>query len=734
MLNRVKHPGTHALAGILLILGLFIAPTVQAQDESDNAKVKGRIQKLINGQQPKSIEDVVALEEQVTKLVPDLMKATVGIRVGPAQGSGVIVGTEGYVLTAAHVAGRPNRRAFIILEDGTAITGETLGLNNTIDAGVIKITQEDWNPNNWPHAEIGTSESVKLGQWCIAVGHPGGFQPDRNPVVRFGRVIHKYHDVVTTDCTLIGGDSGGPLFDLTGKVIGIHSRIGPELTHNVHVPISAYKNESWDRMLAGERWGDAPRAPFIGVRGSSEEKNCLIAEVIEGSPASLAGIKPNDVIVKFANEKISNFDSLILAVGIRRPGEVVDVVVQRGEEEVSLQLTIAQAGGVNPEEEPKDSEGQEQEENSNDDKDKPDKSDDSRNRLPLQPQLVGEQSGIASEKAVDLSLQSVSWIRSIMMLKPAGLYERNHVTIRQAFDKVIEKSGECTVRITSGKQSLALGTIVSEKGYIITKASQLKGDKVRGDIECVFADGSKRPIEIAAINEQHDIALLKVNGKRKLVAVQIADDVEVPVIGSWVITPGLSSTPLTIGVVSTKPRAIKGGLLGVLLGESEESVFVERVFPGSAADRAKMNRGDVILSVNDKDVENRQMLIDLVRSHLPGETLKFKIKRGEDDIEIDATLGRESDVFGSEALPRGDIGGPLSERRSGFPAVFQHDSVVQPNECGGPLLDINGKMIGMNIARAGRVSSYGLSAKIVAEVITALMAEADGDESADKEE
>ena len=122
-------------------------------------------------------------------------------------------------------------------------------------------------------------------------------------------------------------------------------------------------------------------------------------------------------------------------------------------------------------------------------------------------------------------------------------------------------------------------------------------------------------------------------------------------------TPGLSSTPLTIGVVSTKPRAIKGGLLGVLLGESEESVFVERVFPGSAADRAKMNRGDVILSVNGKEVENRQMLIDLVRSHLPGETLKFKIKRGEEQVEIDATLGRESDVFGSEALPRGDIGG-----------------------------------------------------------------------------
>ena len=725
MPNRLRLISSRFLATILMLLALVTAPYVHAQDESDDSKVKGRIQKIINGQQPRSLEDIVALEEQVVKLAPDLMKATVGIRVGPAQGSGVIVGTEGYVLTAAHVAGRPNRRAFIILEDGTAIAGETLGLNNTIDAGVIKITQEDWDPKSWPHMELGSSEDVKLGQWCIAVGHPGGFQPDRNPVVRFGRVIHKYDDVVTTDCTLIGGDSGGPLFDLNGNVIGIHSRIGPELTHNVHVPISAYKNEAWDRMLAGERWGDSPKAPFIGVRGSSEEENCLIAEVIDGSPASKAGIKPNDVIVKFAEEKITTFDSLILAVGIRRPGEIVDIVVQRGDEEVALKLTIAQAGGINPEENPDESDSEEGSE--------PDDSDNSLNSQRMQPRFVDRLLKPTSEQSVDLRLQPTSWIRSIMMLKPAGLYERNHVSIRQAFDKVLEKSGDCTVRITSGKQSLALGTIISEEGYIITKASQLQGDKVRDDIECVFADGSKRPITIAAINEKHDIALLKVNGKRKLVAVQIAEEVEVPTIGSWVITPGLSSTPLSIGVVSTKPRAIKGGLLGVLLGESEDSVFVERVFPGSAADRAKINRGDVILSVNEKDVENRQMLIDLVRSHLPGETLKFQIKRGEEEIQLEATLGRESDVFGSEALPRGDIGGPLSERRSGFPAVFQHDTVVLPNECGGPLLNTQGQMIGMNIARAGRVSSYGLSAKIISEVIAELMAEASGEESADTE-
>jgi hypothetical protein len=102
---------------------------------------------------------------------------------------------------------------------------------------------------------MGKASDLKKGQWVIAVGHPGGFRTNRTPVVRVGRVLYANPFLIRTDCTLVGGDSGGPLFDMTGKVIGIHSRIGPmALTENIHVPIDTYR-ETRERLARGESFG-----------------------------------------------------------------------------------------------------------------------------------------------------------------------------------------------------------------------------------------------------------------------------------------------------------------------------------------------------------------------------------------------------------------------------------------------------------------------------------------------
>ena len=172
------------------------------------------------------------------------------IQVGRANGSGVIIDAEGHLLTAAHVAGVPGRRATIHLPSGKTVYGITLGLNQKLDSGLIQIT----DPGPWPFAPIGKSADVKVGQWCLATGHPGGYDPHRPPVLRWGRVLRTEDSAILTDCTLVGGDSGGPLFDLEGHVIGVHSRIGKNLTVNVHVPVDQF-SQSWDRLLKGEMWG-----------------------------------------------------------------------------------------------------------------------------------------------------------------------------------------------------------------------------------------------------------------------------------------------------------------------------------------------------------------------------------------------------------------------------------------------------------------------------------------------
>jgi serine protease Do len=338
-----------------LIPGLFASPfsfpsvAVFADDappaaaaKSDNPQERPldpRLQRILNGGAPESVADLRAMQEHVLRLTERLQKSTVGVRVGPAHGSGVVI-KDGYVLTAGHVVGLPNRQAAFVLFDGRVVRGKTLGMNAEIDSGLMKINEAP----DVPVVEMGDSSKLKKGQWVLALGHPGGYETGRRPVLRMGRILDIEDDLIRTDCTLVGGDSGGPLFDMEGKVIAIHSRIGEYLTANIHVPVNTYK-ESWDRLAAGEAWGvPLASSAYIGVGADPDSSEARIAEVYEDSPAEKAGIKIGDVIVKFDGREIADFPALARQVQAQRPGDKVKVEVRRqvdGEEKiVELELEI----------------------------------------------------------------------------------------------------------------------------------------------------------------------------------------------------------------------------------------------------------------------------------------------------------------------------------------------------------------------------------------------------------
>lgn len=173
---------------------------------------------------PETVADLLAIQKQVQKVLPKCMAATVTLQMGGSSGSGVVVNKEGLVLTAGHVSGKPGRAVKIILADGRELKGKALGMNGKTDSGLVQITDP---PKDLPVIEYDKSkeELPGIGQWCIAVGNPGGLDKDRGAVVRVGRIISATKDTLRTDCMLLGGDSGGPLFDFNGVVIGIHSRI-----------------------------------------------------------------------------------------------------------------------------------------------------------------------------------------------------------------------------------------------------------------------------------------------------------------------------------------------------------------------------------------------------------------------------------------------------------------------------------------------------------------------------
>lgn len=288
-----------------------------------------RFQEVVLGTVDPTLVDLRQLQQRVSELVSQLRPAVVGIRMGAGQGSGVIVSRDGYVLTAAHVVGRRGQRAEIVMPDGSTHGAIVLGTDAGSDAGMLRLVEK----GPWPYAEIGESDVLKRGQWLLALGHPGGFDPERSSVVRVGRLLmDPGQTTLQTDCTLVGGDSGGPLFDLDGRLIGIHSRISRRIQQNYHVSVDIYTNQ-WDEM-------SKEPTPTLGFRiKSAEVTDKLIIDRVNGDgPAAKAGLKQDDQILKFDGEEVKNRDELRAKMGQLQLDQKVKLTVLRDNAEVELEL------------------------------------------------------------------------------------------------------------------------------------------------------------------------------------------------------------------------------------------------------------------------------------------------------------------------------------------------------------------------------------------------------------
>src|SRR5262245_41827123 len=336
------------LACTLFVLNALATEAVgAAPPPPDDA---GKLPAALMKSAPESVEDLKAIQDQVKLVLKKTMPATVAIVIpdprgrGVAAGSGVIISEDGYVLTAGHISQKPHEKCTIILPDGKRIKGETLGWNRARDAGLVKITDK----GKWPYVKQGDSSKLKVGEWCLTVGHPGGYKPGRPPVVRLGRIMGN-RNFVQTDTPLVGGDSGGPLFDLHGRVIGIHRWISQEIQGNMHVPVNIYK-DNWDRLVKGEEWGrelgargDRPRSPVhLGVAFDIDTDDLKLTEVYRRTPASRAGLQAGDVLLKADDQKLAKRTDLMRFLAKKKPGENVTFEVERDGKTTKIVLTLGQ--------------------------------------------------------------------------------------------------------------------------------------------------------------------------------------------------------------------------------------------------------------------------------------------------------------------------------------------------------------------------------------------------------
>ncbi len=276
-------------------------------------------------------------------------------------GSGVIIDSEGYILTNEHVISGADKIT-VKLSDGREFKGEAKGRDLRSDLAIIKI-----EARNLPIASLGDSDNLKIGQWTVAIGNPFGFAMDNpEPTVTvgvisalhrsLGKVISRdrdYADLIQTDAAINPGNSGGPLVNLKGEVIGINVAIfstsGGYQGIGFAIPINNVK-KILSELIAGKKilYG------WLGVTvqdltddlakyfGLPDKNGILVAKVLENSPAQKAGIKDSDVIKKFGNKNITNLKELLSIVAKTQVGSKVKVLLIRDKKELTAEVQIGE--------------------------------------------------------------------------------------------------------------------------------------------------------------------------------------------------------------------------------------------------------------------------------------------------------------------------------------------------------------------------------------------------------
>ena len=623
-----------------------------------------------------SLEQLKSFEDRLSKLTDRVIPATVGIQIGAAGGSGVIVTKDGYVLTAAHVFRRPGLATRVTLHDGRIVDGKTLGRMALDDYGLVKIDGD----GPWPFVEMGNSKPLKKGQLCIATGHPGGVQPGRSAPLRLGTILSPGGQWVRSDAIVDRGDSGGPLFDLDGKVIAIHSRIGSRTSQNMHIPVDHYRRE-WKRLAAGEDWTDPirdarwHRGPVLGIRGDRGPNGSRLERVYDGLPAKTAGLERGDFIIGVDGVEVDGWNDLTAEIKKKKAGEEVEIEVRRGSRRLKFQVKLA----ARPE---------------------------------AQQPAEGEMPVVEDDD------------------DPVAEFFAGGNDIDKAFSTISKGVNESVVLVESDSDTKVLGTILKKDGWIVTKASELNGD----ELTCTFEDGKKAAATEIHKNTEYDLAFLKVD-RSGLTPVKLVDKSPWKR-GQWVIAAGRDDEPIGVGVVSVLPRRLNyRGYLGVRPEAHPGGVRITEVMDGTAAEEAKLENGDVITAINGNRVKSPEAFRIEMASKDPGTKVRFTVERDGKKLELEATLRlRPEDERSAAQRPnnsgrdsrngrgwrgrgrsrsRSFSGSRLSEKRAGFKTVLQHDVVMDAPQCGGPLLDASGQCVAINIARAARYCTYAIPAAIV---------------------
>lgn len=264
-------------------------------------------------------------------------------------GSGFFISKDGSILTNHHVIDGATE-IFVTLTDGREFKAEVVGSDERTDVALLKIDAKDMAT-----LPIGTAKDLKKGQWVLAIGSPFGLESTVTAgiVSAIGRETGDYLPFIQTDVAVNPGNSGGPLLDLSGEVVGINAQIVSRSGGFMGISLAIPIDEAMEVAAQLKQDGKVTRGR-IGVQigevskdvaqasGLDDQEGAMVSRVAPDGPAEKAGVQPGDIILSFGGKKIEKWSDLPRVVGATKPGTQVDMKVWRKGKAETIAITVGE--------------------------------------------------------------------------------------------------------------------------------------------------------------------------------------------------------------------------------------------------------------------------------------------------------------------------------------------------------------------------------------------------------